>query len=71
MTRRDGKSLARELAREIPSLPVLLMSGVELGIGRVPGRPQSFLKKPFSRAELLRELAQAISNATALAVAGG
>ena len=63
MPRRDGRSLARELARAFPSLPVLLMSGVDLGSSDDLAPNHAFLKKPFTRASLLQQLAQAISHA--------
>ena len=70
MPRRDGVSLARMLAVEYPALPVLLMSGVDLVDDGVTQRPQAFLKKPFTSAQLTQQLAQAVSDARAAMSSG-
>jgi two-component system cell cycle sensor histidine kinase/response regulator CckA len=50
----DGATLARELRRGSPELPVILMSGGSDPLSQVVARPARFLSKPFPIANLTR-----------------
>jgi CheY-like chemotaxis protein len=58
MAKLGGIELARSLASERPSLPVLLISGYDIeGFADEPRHLTSFLQKPFTSGELLEKVA--------------
>jgi signal transduction histidine kinase/ActR/RegA family two-component response regulator len=63
-----GQSLADEIARIRPGLPVLFISGYSVALtvrGRQPGTTGGFLKKPFGPFDLLAKVRESLDGAGA------